>query len=84
MYKLDVWRWYTEHGYLQVRSNTIFCQAPMIHADGKWEPCGMCTSCIQTIHENLLEPFTEEGLARYRDYEQNHEKEPERFRLKGF
>ncbi len=84
LYKRDIWQWFSEHGYLQVRSNTIFCQAPVVHKDGTWEPCGICTACIDTIHGNLLEPFTEEGLARYRDYEQNHEKEPERFRLKGF
>lgn len=84
MYKRDVWNWYKEYGYLSVRSKTNFCQAPVIHADGTWEPCGMCTACIGLIHENLLEPFTEDGLGRYRDYEENHEKEPERFRLKGF
>lgn len=84
MYKRDVWQWYAEHDYLQIRSKTIFCQSPVIYDDGTWEPCGVCTACIGVIHENLLEPFTEEGLARYRDYEENHEKEPERFRLKGF
>lgn len=84
MYKRDVWRWYAEHGYLEVRAKTNFCQAPVLHGDGTWEPCGTCTACIGVIHENLLEPFTEDGLARYRDYEENHEKEPERFRLKGF
>lgn len=84
MYKRDVWKWYAEHGYLQVRAKTNFCQAPVIHTDGTWEPCGVCTACIGVIQEGLLEPFTEEGLARYRDYEENHEKEPERFRLKGF
>lgn len=84
MYKRDVWQWYAEHEYLQVRSKTNFCQAPVIHADGTWEPCGICTACIGVIHENLLDPFTDDGLARYHDYEENHEKEPERFRLKGF
>lgn len=84
MYKQDVWQWYAEHDYLQIRSKTIFCQAPVIHEDETWEPCGVCTACIGVIHENLLEPFTQEGLARYRDYEENHIKEPERFRLKGF
>lgn len=84
LYKRDVWRWYAEHGYLDVRAKTNFCQAPVLHGDGTWEPCGTCTACIGVIHENLLEPFTEDGLARYRDYEENHEKEPERFRLKGF
>ena len=84
MYKRDTWRWYEEHGYLPIRSKTISCQAPVIHTDGSWEPCGVCTACIGVIHEGLLEPFTEAGLARYQDYEDNHEKEPERFRLKGF
>lgn len=84
LYKRDVWRWYAEHGYLEVRAKTNFCQAPVLHGDGTWEPCGTCTACIGVIHENLLEPFTEDGLARYRDYEENHEKEPGRFRLKGF
>lgn len=84
MYKRDVWQWYAEHRYLEVRSKTIFCQSPILHEDGSWEPCGVCTACIGVIHENLLEPFREAGLARYRDYEENHEKEPERFRLKGF
>lgn len=84
MYKTDIWQWYEEHGYLKVRSKTNFCQAPVLHKDGTWEPCGICTACIGVIHGNLLEPFTKEGLARYQDYEANHEKEPERFRLKGF
>lgn len=84
MYKRDIWKWYAENGYLQVRSKTIFCQAPVIHTNGTWEPCGTCTACIGVIQENLLEPFTEGGLARYEDYVENHEKEPERFRLKGF
>lgn len=84
MYKRDVWQWYADHKYLEVRVKTNFCQAPVIHTDGSWEPCGVCTACIGVIHEGLLEPFTEAGLARYRDYEDNHEKEPERFRLKGF
>ena len=84
MHKTDIWKWYAEHNYLQIRSKTIFCQAPLVNADGTWEPCGVCTSCIEVIHDNLLEPFTAAGLARYRDYEENHEKEPERFRLKGF
>ena len=84
MYKRDVWKWYEDNDYLQVRTRTNFCQAPVIHEDGTWEPCGVCTACIGVIHENVLAPFTEEGLARYRDYEENHEKEPERFRLKGF
>lgn len=82
--KWDVWRWYEEHGYLQIRSKTIFCQDPIIHEDGMWEPCGVCTACIGVIREGLLEPFTEDGLARYHDYEENHDNEPERFRLKGF
>ena len=55
-----------------------------INEDGTYEPCGTCTACIGVIHENLLEPFTKEGLERFQDYEENHEKEPERFRLKGF
>lgn len=84
MYKRDVWQWYADYDYLQIRSKRISCQAPVIHEDGSWEPCGVCTSCIQAVNENLLEPFTKEGLARYRDYEENHIKEPERFRLKGF
>jgi len=84
MYKRDIWQWYAEHQYLEVRSKTISCQSPLIHEDGTWEPCGICTACIGVIHEGLLEPFTEGGLARYRDYEEHHEKEPERFRLKGF
>lgn len=84
MYKRNVWQWYAEHEYLEVRAKTNFCQAPVLHEDGSWEPCGTCAACIGVIHENLLEPFTENGLARYRDYEKNHEKEPERFRLKGF
>lgn len=84
MYKRDIWKWYAENGYLQVRSKTIFCQAPVIHTNGTWEPCGTCTACIGVIQENLLEPFTEGGLVRYEDYVENHEKEPERFRLKGF
>lgn len=84
MHKRDVWQWYADHDYLQIRANTITCQAPVIREDGTWEPCGMCTSCILSIHANMLEPFTQEGLARYRDYEENHIKEPERFRLKGF
>lgn len=84
MYKRDIWQWYSQHQYTQVRSKTISCQDPVLHADGTWEPCGVCTACIGLIHEHLQEPFTEAGLARYRDYEKNHEKEPERFRLKGF
>lgn len=84
MYKRDVWKWYEENGYLQVRSRTNFCQDPVKRADGTCEPCGICTACIGVIREGLLEPFTEAGRARYRDYEENHEKEPERFRLKGF
>lgn len=84
MYKRDVWHWYEKHDYLQVRSKTNFCQSPIIHEDGTYEPCGICTACIGVIRENVLEPFTEEGLARYHDYEKNHEKEPQRFRLKGF
>ena len=84
LYKKDLWQWYADNGYLQVRSNTIFCQAPVFHEDGTWEPCGACQTCIAVIRENVTEPFTEAGLARYRDYELNHEKEPERFRLKGF
>lgn len=84
MYKKDVWNWYSEHDYLQVRSRTNFCQDPVVRVDGTIEPCGICTACIGVIREKVLEPFTEEGLARYKDYEDNHEKEPERFRLKGF
>lgn len=84
MYKRNVWQWYVEHKYLKVRAKTNFCQAPVIRADGTWEPCGVCTACIGVIHEGLLEPFTKAGLARYQDYKENHEKEPERFRLKGF
>lgn len=84
MYKRDVWKWYSDNEYLQVRSKTNFCQAPLVHVNGTWEPCGTCTACIGVIQENLLEPFTEGGLARYEDYVKNHEKEPERFRLKGF
>ena len=84
MYKQDVWKWYADNNYTQVRSKTNFCQAPIVHKDGTIEPCGTCAACIGTIHKNLLEPFTKEGLARYQDYEKNHEKEPERFRLKGF
>lgn len=84
MDKHTAWKWYADHDYLGVRSKTITCQSPIIHPDGTWEPCGVCNCCISVIHLNLLEPFTEEGLARYRDYEENHEKEPERFRLKGF
>lgn len=84
LYKQDIWQWYADNDYLQVRSKTIFCQNPVFHEDGTWEPCGACQTCIAVIHENVLEPFTEEGLARYRDYEENHEKEPERFRIKGF
>lgn len=84
MHKRDVWQWYEKNNYLKLRSRTIFCQAPVVHDDGTWEPCGICTSCIEVIHDGLLEPFTEDGFARYRDYVENHEKEPERFRLKGF
>lgn len=84
IYKQDIWKWYEEHEYLQVRSKTISCQDPVVYEDKTWEPCGRCAACIGAIHENILEPFTEEGLARYRDYIENHEKEPERFRLKGF
>ena len=84
IYKRDIWQWYAEHDYLQVRSKTITCQEPIVHEDGTWEPCGRCAPCIVAIHENGLEPFTEDGIARYRDYMENHEKEPERFRLKGF
>ena len=84
MHKEDLWKWYADNHYLQVRSKTIFCQNPVAHEDGTWEPCGACQTCIAVIHENVIEPFTEAGLARYRDYEENHKKEPERFRLKGF
>lgn len=84
MYKADVWQWYETHGYPHIRDKTIFCQDPVLHGDGSWEPCGVCTACIGVIDENIMDPFTEEGLARYRDYEANHEKEPNRFRLKGF
>lgn len=84
MHKRDIWRWYSDHGYTQVRSKTIFCHTPVMHEDGLWEPCGICAPCMEAIHSGVVEPFTEAGLARYRDYEENHEKEPERFRLKGF
>ncbi len=84
MDKRDVWKWYSDHGYLMVRSKTNFCQAPISTGGGAVEPCGVCTPCICVIREGVLEPFTEAGLARYRDYEENHEREPERFRLKGF
>lgn len=84
MHKRDIWQWYQDHGYLHIRAKTITCQAPIIHEDGSWEPCGICAPCIETIHSGLLELFTKAGLVRYRDYELNHEKEPERFRLKGF
>ena len=84
MYKQDVWKWYVKHEYLQIRLQTNFCQAPVIHGNGIWEACGMCTTCIGVIRENLLEPFTEKVLERYRDYVENHENGPERFRLKGF
>ena len=83
MNKPDVWQWYTDHGYEAVRAKTNFCQAP-VFTGGDVEPCGICTACIGVIQDGLLEPFTEAGLARYRDYVENHEKEPERFRLKGF
>lgn len=84
MHKTDIWQWYADHGYLEVRSKTTFCHAPVQRDDGTWEPCGMCSVCVGVIREGILEPFSEAGLARYRDYEENHEKEPERFRLKGF
>ena len=84
MYKRDVWQWYEDHGYAQVRYNTISCQAPVLHDDGTWEPCGICAACIGVIRANLLEKFTEAGLARYQDYEENHEKEPERFKLEAW
>lgn len=84
MYKRDVWKWYEDNGYKNVRAKTNFCQAPVEHEDGSFEPCGTCTACIGVIRENVLEPFTEEGIARYHDYEENHEKEPHRFKLKGF
>ena len=84
MHKTDIWQWYADHEYLKIREKTIFCQSPILHKDGTWEPCGVCTSCIEVIHDRLLEPFTGDGLARYQDYIENHEKEPERFRLKGF
>ena len=84
MFKKDVWRWYAEHDYLEVRATTHFCQSPFVNSDGTYEPCGVCTSCIGTIREGVLEPFPESALERYRDYEKNHEKAPERFQLKGF
>ena len=84
MYKKDVWNWYAYNNYLRVRSKTNFCQDPIIHDDGTIEPCGICTACIGVIKENVLEPFTEAGINRYKDYEENHEKDPARFRLKGF
>ena len=84
LHKRDIWNWYAEHDYLQVRSKTITCQEPIVHEDGTWEPCGQCAPCIVAIQENGFEPFTEEGIARYHDYMENYEKEPERFRLKRF
>lgn len=84
MDKRDIWLWYEEHGYTHVRAKTIFCQDPVILENGMWEPCGICTACIGVIREGLLEPFTDDGLTRYHDYEVNHEKDPKRFRLKGF
>lgn len=84
MYKKDVWDWYKHNSYEHIRAKTIFCQSPVSHNDGTFEPCGICNSCITVIHENVLEPFTPSGLERNRDYEENHEKEPERFRLKAF
>ena len=84
MYKKDVWKWYEKNGYTEVRSKTNFCQAPVMHDDGSWEPCGVCTACIGIINEGLYAPFTQDGIARYNDYINNHVKEPERFRLKGF
>ena len=62
MYKSDIWRWYEAHCYLNIREKTIFCQAPVIYADGTWEPCGVCASCIEVVHSNLLEPFKEKAL----------------------
>ena len=84
MYKTDVWKWYETNNYLEVRAKTNFCQAPLPMQGGGYEPCGICNACIGVIREGVLEPFTEAGLARYRDYEENHEKFPEKFRLKGF
>ena len=84
MYKKDVWKWFVNNKYENIREKTNFCQAPIILNDGDIEPCGMCTACIGVIREGVIEPFTKDGLARYRDYVQNHDKEPERFRLKGF
>ena len=84
MYKQDVWKWYADNNYTQVRSKTNFCQAPIVHKDGTIEPCGVCTACIGVIREKVLEPFTKEGLARYQDYEKNHKKNPAQYRLKGF
>ena len=41
MYKQDIWKWYEINGYQKIRSHTIFCQAPIVHSDGSYEPCGM-------------------------------------------
>ena len=82
--KKDIWDWYKANGYEEVRKRTITCQQPIVHENGTWEPCGMCTSCVGEINEKVTEPFTKAGLARYHDYIENHTKEPERFRMRGF
>lgn len=84
LHKLDLWHWFADNNYTQVRSKTIFCQAPIVHDDGTWEPCGRCATCIGAIRERIVDAFTDAGLSRFRDYEENHEKEPERFRMKAF
>lgn len=84
MHKKDVWQWYSEHGYIDVRSKTNSCQYPIVNSAGENELCGMCNPCITLIRGGVLEPFTQSGLERYRDYEENHEKEPERFQMKNF
>lgn len=84
MYKKDVWQWYSEHGYTDIRSQTNSCQYPIVNSDGTTELCGVCNPCITLIRGGVLAPFTQGALERYRDYEENHEKEPERFRMKKF
>lgn len=84
MYKKDVWKWFVDNDYLDIRSKTISCQSPVVHDDGTWEPCGVCNCCIAAIQEGVDEQFTDAGIARYHDYLENHEREPERFLLKAF
>ncbi len=84
LYKKDVWKWYENNNYTNVRDNTNSCQNPVIHSDGTYEPCGVCNPCVTLIRGDVLSPFTEEVLSRYRDYEKNHIKDPNRFRLKEF